>query len=102
MNADGRAEVVTVDVFHRADDADIVHHAPDVRKQFAHLSAGLTVPPKRPIGSLVKPVALAGFLVVILIEVRLGVEGIHVAHAAGHEHENHPLGLGCEMRPLGR
>ena len=33
---------------------------------------------------------------------RLGIEGVHVAHAASHEHENNPLGLGFEMRPPGR
>ena len=102
VDADGRPEVVAVDVFHRANDADVVHHTPDVGEQIAHLGAGLAVPPKRPVGSLVKPVALTGFLVVILVEVRLWIEGVHVAHTASHEHENNPLGLGFEMRPPGR
>ena len=37
-----------------------------------------------------------------LLQLRLGIEQIHLARAALHEHEDHVLRLGREMRLLGR
>ena len=36
----------------------------------------------------------------IAIEIRLGIERVHVADAAGHEHEDDPFGFRFEMRPF--
>ena len=102
VQTDGGAKVIVVDVLHRSDQADVIHHAADLREKIAHLRAALAVFFETPIGRLIKAFALLHGLIVVSGEIRLGIKRVHVADAAIHEHEDHALGLGREVRLLGR
>ena len=64
----------------------------DVGEEIADLNAALAILFELPIGALVE-LALALRLAAVLRQERLGVEGVDVADATGHEEEDDALGL---------
>ena len=101
VDADGCAKVISVDVLHRLDDANVVDHAADVGKKITDRNAALAVAFELPVSSLVDPLFVVG-LAVVFGEERLGVERIHVGNGARHEQEDDPFRLRREVRLLGR
>ena len=83
----------------------------DVRKEIAHPLAALTILLELPLGADDPALALLAAaalglhvdrLAVEAVELRLVVERVDLARPAIHEEEDHALGLGREMRRLGR
>ena len=97
VNPERCPEVVAVDVLHRADHGNLVSHLADLREQVADFDAALSVPPELPVRALVDPVFAERFVVVLPKE-RLGVERVHVGHAARHEQEDDLLRFRGEVR----
>ncbi len=104
MNREGRLIVLVVVRFHRLDKADVIHALAQMRKQVADPRAAFAARPKLPAGLeqstlLIRETAPdAHRLAVRSEELRFVIERVHVRHAAVREDENHPLGLGREMR----
>gem|GEM_PF-5080447 len=97
---------------HRADDRDVIDAAADVGKELADFGPAFAVRGEGPLWPLEKDPLVTGtildlgvielqFLAMVAGQRRLGVEGVDVRHAAGHEQEDDPLGLGREMRLTG-
>ena len=94
---------------HALHERDVVHARGQVREQVAHPRAALAVLAEVPLGAhhaALVAVAAAALglhldgLPVVLVELGLVVEGVHVARAAVHEQEDHALGLARELRRL--
>ena len=93
---------VTIDL----DDGDVVGHRRQVRQQLGELGAALAVPGELELGPKQlrariderRPIALEQLgrrqRAVELGQLRLVVEQFEMAGRAGHEQEDHPLGLG--------
>ena len=102
VDADGRTEVVAIDVLHRAYDADVVNHAACLREQIGHFNAALAVALVLPVRAFVEVlIAAACGLAVIGGQVWLRVEAIDMRDSTGHEEEDDALGFGREVRSLG-
>ena len=96
MDGEGGLEVVAVVAVQRADQADVVHAAADVREQVADLGAALPARLELPAGP--QQGAVAAALAAVGDEARLGVEGVQVRDAAGHVEEDDALRLAREVR----
>ena len=109
VHAERGVVMIRVRGVQRADERELVHARRDVREQRADLGAALPVPRELPLRALEKNALVAGavldfgmvgldLLAVIAREGGLGIEGVHVRDAAGHEQKNHALGLGGKLR----
>ena len=97
---------------HALEQAEIIHMLGHVREQFANRLAALAVIlkiPKRLLDAVFYDLARLGqrpgiieayHLAVVIKQLLLVVERIHMAHAAGHEEKNHALRLGRMMHQL--
>ena len=89
---------------HGTNDTDIVNALPDVVENLTHLDSALSISAefeggtqevaRRPFGGRVP--AGEG-LAMILIQRRLGIEGVNLGEAAVQKKEDHVLGAGWEM-----
>ena len=107
VEAEGRLEVVGVVRVHRADEANVVHDAADVREEVAYHRAALAA--RLEIEERAKQVLDAlrmrpqgRRLSVKREQLGLGIEGLQMGEAAGQEDEDHPLGLRRVVARLGR
>ena len=103
---DGRLVIRNIRV-HRADDADVFRNAADIGPQLAHFGVGFAVARElerrlhQVAGLALRENRAAGQrLPVVLLQHRLGIEGVHVRHAAVREQENDPLGARLEVQLL--
>ena len=93
------AEVVTVDIPHRANDANVIDHAADVGKQIADLDATFTVSFELPgrskeFSGLSKLYAWFGkreLPAIVTLQRGLVVKSINVRRAAFHEQKDYSL-----------
>jgi hypothetical protein len=111
VHLEQRRCVIVRNAVHRTDERNVVHHAADVREQFGHVHAALTVllelPRRRQQATGMSlrhhNVAFTGHRFAgAALQFRLGVEGIHLADAAITEDRDHRLGLGGKVRQLRR
>ena len=98
---------------HALEQAEIIHMLGHVREQLAHRLATLAVILEIPqwlLDAVLYDLARLGqrpgiieayHLAVVIKQLLLVVERIHMAHAAGHEEKNHALCLGRMMHQLG-
>ena len=106
-----RLHVVVRLAVDRADEGDLVDFPRQVREELRDVDAGLSVPRElegaaheRPRMALTHDdLAFALECVsVVPVEIRLRIERVDVAHAAGHEERNHGRGARLEVRFAGR
>jgi hypothetical protein len=100
VDLEGGLEVIAMIAAHRIDQAKVVGHLGDVRKEVADVEAGLTARPEFPVRFV--EVTLIDLLVLRLEQGGLVIERIDVRRPAGHEEENDAPGLAGEMRLPGR
>ncbi len=109
MHAERRVVMIRVRGVHRTDQRDVVHALGHVWKQRTDLRAAFAVRRKIPLRAFQKNALVTGpvldlrmvqfhLLAVIANERRLGVEAVHVRHAAGHEQEDHAFRLRRKLR----
>ena len=95
---------------HAADEAEVIGNLRGVRQQLAEVHAALAVFLEFPraaeefaaglVGEAVMDIAAIVHAVTAL-QLRLGIDEVHMTRAAVHEQRNHCLGLGREVRLLG-
>ena len=114
VHQDLRRGVIERIAVHRLDDGDVVGHVGEVRQQLGQFRAALAVPGELELraeqlgvgvderGAIALEQIGRRQLAVPFGQFRLVVEQFQVARPAGHEQVDHALGLGGEVRQLGR